>query len=292
MWPTVAQISGPKCWTDDWPSVSRAETAPSWTILPACPSLSQLEWSLIATAACLRWLVYGTVLCDIVLYIMFQSNRPWCSVAGNWSMLWCLCPDGPLACVQIYQYSSSVVPLKTPGPPTQWPLYYSTLSSKQWWLLSTVLAILEQWAASQGLNQRIWCETDLSAPRCRLRSSTNPYNPCHAIFFYFNPGQTPSLRTTSLQEFVLGTAWKEKYRLPLISLSSVGGFVKALLSQLRPKTLTGLLFSSACASLPTNLAWTDQRTVQLPLKHEQWFGRSEDGSSVRVFSDSWRRCRA
>lgn len=108
MWPIVAQISGPKCWMDDWPSVSRAEAAPSWTILPACPSLSQLEWSLIATAACLRWLVYGTVLCDIVFYIMFQWNRPWGSVAGNWSMLWCLCPDGPLACIQICQYSSSV----------------------------------------------------------------------------------------------------------------------------------------------------------------------------------------
>lgn len=93
-------MTEPQCWTADWPSVSGAETAPSWSILPACPSLSQLEWSLIAPGAGLTWLVYGTVLRDIVLYIMFQSNRPWGSVAGNWSMLWCLCSAGPLACIQ------------------------------------------------------------------------------------------------------------------------------------------------------------------------------------------------
>ena len=146
MWPTVVQITEPNRWTDDWPSRSGAETAPSWTILPVCPSLSQLEWSLIATAACLKWLVYGTVLCDIVLYIMFQSNWPWGSVASNWPMQWCLCSDGRLALIQIYQYSSSVVPPKTLRPPTQWPLSYNTLSSKQRWLLSTVLATLGQWA--------------------------------------------------------------------------------------------------------------------------------------------------
>lgn len=126
MRPTVAQISGPKCWMDDWPSVSRAETTPSWTILPACPSLSQLEWSLIATAGCLRWLVYGTLLCDIVLYIMFQSNRPWGSVAGNWSMLW-----WPLGLYPDLLIQSSVVPLETLGPPKQGPLCYTTIYSKQ-----------------------------------------------------------------------------------------------------------------------------------------------------------------
>lgn len=126
IWPTFTQINGRKCWTNDWPSVISAETAPSWTMLPACPSLSQLELSLIATAVCLKWLEHGTVPCDIVLYIMFQWNRPWRSVAGNWSMHWCLCSDGPLACIQICQYSSSVVPLETLGPPTQWPLYYCT----------------------------------------------------------------------------------------------------------------------------------------------------------------------
>lgn len=162
MWPTVVQITESNCLTDDWSSGSGAETAPSWTILPVCPSLSQLEWSLIATAAYLKWLVYGTVLCDIVLYIMFQSNRPWGSVAGNWPMLWCLCSDGPLACIQTYQYSSSVVPLKTLRPPTQWPLSYNTLSSKQRWLLFYCIGNTGT-MSSKNLNKRTRCEADFCA---------------------------------------------------------------------------------------------------------------------------------
>lgn len=42
------------------------------------------------------------------------------------------------------------------------------------------------------------------------------------------------------------------------------------------------------SSLSSNLAWTS-RTAQLTLKDERWAGRSEDGSSVRVFSDLWPR---
>lgn len=83
--------------------------------LPACPSLSQLGSSLIASAACLKWLVYGTVLCDIALYIMFQSSWPWglcCQqlVHALMSTLWWAlgpCPNF------LIQTQASVVPLDT-----------------------------------------------------------------------------------------------------------------------------------------------------------------------------------
>lgn len=265
IWPTVAQISGPKCWTDDWPSIRSAETAPSWTILPACLSLSQLESSLIATAVCLKWLEYATVICDIVLYIMFQSNRPLGSVAGNSSMLWCLYSVGPLACIQICKYSSCVVPLEKLGPSTQCPLYYSTLSSKQRWLLCTVLAILEQ--LSQGWNQGVWCETDPSAYQPSVLNwptdTFSKWAKCHKCRCLVAPGICLKNSMKSIGYlYYLSPVFYENSPLPLVKSVHHSSLTW-------PGQTTGLL----------NWPW-----------NKQWFGSSKYGSSVRVFLDLWSQC--
>lgn len=90
-------------------------------------------------------MIKGMVHCDIVLLKIFQWNWPWASVVGNWSMHWCLCPDGPLAFIQICQYSSCVVPLETLGPP-------ATVAPPLPWLSSSHMC----WQGSSG---RIWLES-------------------------------------------------------------------------------------------------------------------------------------
>lgn len=236
---------------------------------------------------------------------MFQSNRPWGSVADNWSMLWCLCSDGPLACVQIHQYSSSVVPPKTLRPHTQWPLHYNNLSSKQRWLFSM------SWQHRNNEPEEFQ-RTDMRWDWLMVDSvlSWTALSPVMFLFFHCGPNATttngqwlnvpngPSLFqltvkvTTSPQELVLGT-WTVEHGRPHISLSlsGVGGFLSPS-TQLRPAFLQlWTFFSGVCASLSSNLAWTNRRTARLTLKLEQWAGRSTDGSSVRVFSGLWPRFR-
>lgn len=121
----------------------------SWTVLPACP--------LIIPAG-----VESDSHGDMPQVISVWYSALWYCPLHNvsikpavglcWSTLWCLCSDGPLACVQTHQYSSSVVPLKTLRPHTQWPLHCNNLSYKQRWLFSTVLATYEQWAWRISIN--------------------------------------------------------------------------------------------------------------------------------------------